>query len=92
LVEALRDVRFALPPLDERLAAEMVSKLKVATLLAGVRSRPPADSRSLHRAIVALSALAVSLCDVIAEIDVNPVIVSPNGCLAVDALVKTRTA
>ena len=52
-----------------------------------MRGAPPADVGALARAVARLSVLAVELGDSVAELDVNPVIVSPTGCVAVDALV-----
>jgi hypothetical protein len=46
----------------------------------------------LTSAIVRLSVLADDLGDLVAELDVNPVLVSPRGVLAVDALVVPRTS
>jgi hypothetical protein len=58
--------------------------------LDGVRGAPPSDVASVVRALVALSALASDLGDVIRELDANPVIAGPGGCIAVDALVLPR--
>jgi acetate---CoA ligase (ADP-forming) len=56
-------------------------------MLDGPRGAAPSDVDALARAVSRLSILAVELGDLIAELDVNPVIVSPTGCVAVDALV-----
>ncbi len=58
----------------------------------GPRRRPAADRRSLCRAVSRLSLLAAALGEAVAEIDVNPLIVSSQGCLAVDAVVKGRAS
>lgn len=91
LVEVLDDRRLGLPPLDRWRAQRLVDGLKVMPILAGVRGRPPVDIDSLCAAIVSLAELAVDLADVIDEIDVNPLLVTESGCVAVDALVRTRT-
>jgi acetyltransferase len=87
LVEFMRDVQAALAPLDEAAALRMIDKLKVRRLLSGLRGAPPSDIAALTRAIVRLSALAVDLEDHLAEIDINPLLVKPQGCAALDALV-----
>ncbi len=55
-----------------------------------LRGAPAADVDALAHAVSRLSVLADDLGDVIAALDVNPVIVSPDGCVAVDALVVAR--
>ena len=87
LVEVLRDHRFILPPIDDAAAERALAGLHIATLLDGVRGGPSLDRTSLCRAITRLGTLATALGDVLAEVDVNPVIVSECGCVAVDAVV-----
>jgi acetate---CoA ligase (ADP-forming) len=89
LVEVIRDRKLALPPLDEDAARRLIDRLAMRPLLDGVRGAPPADVGALARVVSRLSVLAVELGDVIAELDVNPVIVSPHGCVAVDVLIVT---
>jgi acetate---CoA ligase (ADP-forming) len=92
LIEALRDRRFALPPVDQDQALAMLDQLAVRPLLDGVRGAPPADLDAVANAIVNLSDLAVDLGPWLAAVDVNPLIASPSGCVAVDALVIARDA
>jgi acetate---CoA ligase (ADP-forming) len=87
LVEVLKDRRLAMPPLDELRARSMVDRLEVRPLLEGVRGQSPADVDALIGAIVGLSWLAYDLGDRLEALDANPLICSPNGCVAVDALV-----
>ncbi len=91
LVELLKDRRLALPPLDQVRARRLLDGLQSRPVLDGVRGAEPSDVDSVLRAIVALSALALDLGDLIQELDANPVIASPNGCVAVDALVLPRS-
>jgi hypothetical protein len=65
----------------------LVDRLKIRPLLDGVRGAEPSDVDALVRAISRLSVLAADLGDLLSALDVNPVIVSPRGCVAVDALV-----
>jgi len=87
LAEALKDVVLARPPFDAHWAAQLVDRLKLRSLLDGFRGTPRADVAAFAGTAARLSALAVALADVIKEIDINPVIVGPTGCVAVDALV-----
>jgi len=86
LVELMKDRQLALPPLDEHRARSLIDRLRSRPLLDGVRGAPAADVASLAFAISRLSVLANDLGDLIAALDVNPMIVSPGGCVAVDAL------
>jgi hypothetical protein len=86
-VELIHDRKLALPPIDEDAARRLIDGLAIRPLLDGVRGAPPSDVGALARAVSRLSVLAVELGDLIAALDVNPVIVSPSGCVAVDALV-----
>jgi len=88
LIETLGDGRLALPPLDEVRASKLIDRLDARALLDGVRGAPPADVNALARTLSRLSLLALDLGDLIGALDVNPVIVGPRGCVAVDALVE----
>jgi acetate---CoA ligase (ADP-forming) len=90
LVELLHDRRLALPPLDEPRARALIDGLRSRALLDGLRGMPPADVDALAAAVSRLSVLATDLGDAIEALDVNPVIVSTDGCVAVDALVIPR--
>ncbi len=90
LVEVVGDRRLALPPLDEDRARAMIDRLAVRSVLDGARGRPRSDIRALCAAIVSMAALAEDLGEQLDAMDVNPLVVSPNGCLAADALVIPR--
>jgi acyl-CoA synthetase (NDP forming) len=87
LVEVLGDRRFALPPLDARRARALLDRLAVRRLLDGAAGHDPADLEAVARAVARLGVLAVELGDLLAALDVNPLIAGPHGCVAVDALV-----
>jgi acetate---CoA ligase (ADP-forming) len=91
LVEVLQDARFALPPVDPAGASGLLDRLAVRALLDGVRGAPPADLGTVRDAVVALSRLAADLGHLLDALDVNPLIVGPGGCLAVDALAVQRS-
>ncbi len=86
-VETLKDVTFALPPFSAATARKQVDKLQLRALLDEVRGRPAVDIASYCEAAAKLSELATCLKDVISEIDINPLILGPASCVAVDALV-----
>ena len=88
LIETLRDRLLALPPLDETRARRLIDRLEARPLLDGVRGRPAASVAALARSMAHLSLLAQDLGDLIGALDVNPIIVGPRGCVAVDALVE----
>ena len=90
LVEVLHDRRLALAPLDADEARRLIDDLQIRPILDGVRGAPPADVEGLADAVSRLSVLAADLGDLLAALDVNPMIVSPEGCIAVDALVEPR--
>lgn len=88
LIETFGDRRLALPPLDEAYAKRLIDRLDIRPLLDGVRGSPPANVAALASALSRLSVLAQDLGDLIYALDVNPLIVGPKGCVAVDALVE----
>jgi len=70
----------------------MVDEIKGATLLHGVRGRPAGDIEALVDVLMRVQRLAFEVGDQIAELDVNPLLVLPEGqgVVAVDALVRAR--
>jgi acetyltransferase len=90
LVELLRDSSLRLPPLSHEEALKMIYETRGRRLLQGFRGRPPADIDALADALVRVSQLAVDLGDLIAALDINPLMVLPKGqgVRAVDALVE----
>lgn len=86
LIEVLGDRRMLLPPFDAATAHRAIDSLAVRALLDGRRGRPAADIDALADAAARLSVLAAELGDGIAELDANPVLAGPAGCLALDAL------
>jgi succinyl-CoA synthetase beta subunit len=88
LVEHLADRVVALPPVDAGLARRMLSRLRVARLLAGFRGGPPADLGAIAAALTGVSAIACELGGELAALDINPLICGPSGAVAVDVLVE----
>jgi acetate---CoA ligase (ADP-forming) len=90
LVEVLGDVTFRVPPFDRAEARRMVREVKGFPLLTGARGRPKADLGTLVDVIMRVQRLAVDHADTLAELDVNPLLVGPDGAVALDALVVAR--
>jgi acyl-CoA synthetase (NDP forming) len=86
-VELLGDIQVRLAPLGPRAADDMLRALKTFPLLDGYRGRSPADVASLRDLIMRVGALA-DTHPAIAELDLNPVIATPDGALVVDARVR----
>src|SRR5262245_38490943 len=86
--EVYRDRSLRLAPVDLAEARAMIAEVRKLDTLAGRRGQAPADVAALAQAIVALSRLAVTADPAVLEAEINPLIVTATGALAVDALVK----
>jgi acetyltransferase len=86
LVEVFKDRALALPPLNTTLARRMMEQTKIYKALKGVRGRKPVDLVALEVLMVRFSAL-VAEQRWIKEIDINPLLASPDGLIALDARV-----
>ena len=89
-VEVLKDVSYALPPFNQATARRLVDKLVHRPLLDTLRDRPALNIDAFCERAARFSLLAASLGAVIGEIDINPIVLDPDGCTAVDALVIGR--
>jgi acyl-CoA synthetase (NDP forming) len=86
--EIYRDRSLRLAPVDADMALEMIAEVRGLKLLTGYRGKPACDIAALAQAIAALSRLAAD--PAVTEAEVNPLIVSPQGVVAVDAVVRMR--
>jgi acetyltransferase len=86
LVEVFKDRSLALPPLNTTLARRMIERTKVSAALRGVRGRKAVDLDALEALLVRFSQLVVEQ-PWIKEIDINPLLASPEQLLALDARV-----
>src|SRR3984957_7165056 len=84
LVEVYRDHALALPPLNTTLAQRMMEQTRIFTALKGVRGRKPVNLAALEHLLVRFSQLVLEQ-RWISEIDINPLLVSPEQLLALDA-------
>jgi len=89
-VEGLKDVAFALAPLNQSEAREMIRKTWAGRKLKGFRSIPPVDEESVIDVLIKLSFLAFEHPE-IEEIEINPLRVLSKGAVAVDVRMKMKT-
>ena len=87
--ELIGDAAFRLAPLTDVDAEELVTGGKAGRLVAGFRGAPAADVASLEDLVHRLGRLAEEIPEV-GELDLNPVLAGPDGCVAVDARVRLR--
>lgn len=86
LVEVYRDQNLGLPPLNTTLARRLMERTRIFTALQGVRGRAPVDLAALEQLLVRFSQLVIEQ-RWIKELDINPLLASPEGLLALDARV-----
>lgn len=91
LVEVFKDRALGLPPLNATLARRMMEQTKIYTALKGVRGRKPVDMKSLEQLMVRFSRL-IAEQRWIKELDINPLLASPDGIIALDARVLLHDA
>jgi len=90
MVELLKDTQLELAPINKDEAKAMLAKLKSRALLTGFRGSEPVDQDKLADIIVRLSEFADDQQDLIAELDVNPLICAGSRIVAVDALIVKK--
>jgi acetyltransferase len=91
LVEVYRDRALALPPLNTTLAQRMMEQTKIFTALKGVRGRKAVKIAALEQLLVRFSQLVLEQRS-IAEIDINPLLASPERLLALDARIVLHSS
>lgn len=91
-VEVFKDSTIAIPPLSKEKAMEMIQSIKGFKLLDGFRGNPKADIDALAEMLVKIGDMAVQGKDYINALDINPLLVYPQGegVLAVDALLEIK--
>ncbi len=82
--ELFKDIALELPPLSERLARRMLESLRSWPLLTGYRGRPPVNIDRLVEVLMRISYLIADSPE-ISEMDVNPLLVTPDDVIALDA-------
>ncbi|KIZ39276.1 bifunctional acetate--CoA ligase family protein/GNAT family N-acetyltransferase, partial [Rhodopseudomonas palustris] len=90
-VEIINDKSLALPPLDLKLAADLIGRTRVSRLLSGYRDVPAVKADAVALTLVKLSQMAAELPQ-IHELDINPLLADETGVVALDARVVVRKA
>jgi acetyltransferase len=86
-VEVIKDTAHALPPLDLKLARDLMRQTRVYHLLEGYRNRPAANLDAIGEVLVRISSLVASHPE-IRELDINPLLADEKGCIALDARMR----
>ena len=86
--EAMNDAVTLMPPFSKEAAKRAVESLKMKTLLEGYRGSKPVDLDAFAEFASRFSLIAVELSNQVCEIDLNPVILGNDNCIAVDALIS----
>lgn len=88
-VEVIGDRALAMPPLNLKLAEEVISRTQAYKLLKGYRDQPAADLEAIKLALTRISQMVVDFAE-IEELDINPLIADPKGVIAIDARVRIK--
>ena len=89
LTDVLRDQAFAVPPLEAGVGLSMVGSLRGSPLMDGFRGSPRVDKQALAQLVERVARVAEEVPELV-ELDLNPVMVTPEGALIVDC--KARLA
>jgi len=87
--EVFEDRAIAFPPLNRLLARRLMEQTRVYRLLQGYRNTPPANLEALEEILIRLAQLATDFSQ-IQELDINPLLITPQGICAVDARVFVK--
>jgi acetyltransferase len=90
-VEVINDKALGLPPLNMRLAREMLSRTRIYRLLKGYRNLPAANLDAIALTMIRLAQLVIDLPEVV-ELDINPLLADEYGVVALDARIKVHKA
>lgn len=90
-VEFLKDVSFAIAPINDKEAQHMISSIKTYPLIAGVRGETPSDIKAITDTLLKVSQLVMDFPQLM-EFEINPLMVMPEGkgCLAMDIRMTLR--
>jgi acetyltransferase len=90
LVEVMKDVAFRRCPVTPAEAGAMLDELRGRAILAGARGKPPVDRAALVEMLCAVSRFGAAAGGRLAELDLNPVLLSTDGAVAVDCVMVLR--
>ena len=88
LTEIMADTTSLLLPATAQDIADALDRLRIAPLLAGYRGKPPAHHAALVAAILAVQDCAIAHMGGLVELEINPLIATPDRAVAVDALIR----
>ncbi len=88
LTEVLRDTASLLVPSTNDDIRTALGRLRIAPLLEGYRGKPPADMDAIVDAVQAVQAYVIENADTLGEVEINPLLCTPNKAVAVDALIR----
>ncbi|MET0220582.1 MAG: acetate--CoA ligase family protein [Tardiphaga sp.] len=89
-VELYKDVAVRVAPLGVEGALQAIGRTRVAKLLAGFRGAAPADIHAVARTVSALSHFIADHADRVSEVEINPLAVMQDGCIALDCVILAR--
>lgn len=90
-VEVIKDKALGLPPLNMRLAREMMSRTRVFQLLQGYRGLPAANLDAIALTLIRVAQLIIDIPEIV-ELDINPLLADEYGVVVLDARVKVAAA
>ena len=90
-VEVISDKALALPPLDLKLARDLMGQTRIARLLTSYRDVPAADDNAVALVLVKLAQLAADIPEVYG-LDLNPLLANEDGVIVLDARIAVRAA
>lgn len=90
-VEVIGDTAVALPPLNDALARELVSRTRIAKVLAAHRNLPAANVDALCGVLIRVGRLVEEIPEVV-ELDINPLLINADGVIALDARMRIDPA
>lgn len=88
-IEALQDLQSILAPVNREEAIDMVDKLKIKPILQGMRGETPCNLEAFYNGIEKISSLMLHFPEIV-ELDLNPLILSKKGIVAVDVRIKIK--
>jgi acetyltransferase len=90
-VEIVADRALALPPLNMRLAHDLIEQTRVSGQLRGYRNLPPADLDAIALTLIKVAQLVTDFAEII-ELDINPLLADQDGVIALDARIRVAAA
>ena len=90
MTEILDDVTSLLLPVAEEDVKAALDRLRIAPVLSGYRGAPAADCNGIASAVLAVQDYVIANAEVVREVEVNPLLVTPTRAVAADALIRLR--